>query len=357
MGARPRTDPRALPRAHARRDRPGRGVAGVPRPRPARAERDPRRRGARRSAPARPVDRPADRRRRRQLRRQLRPPPPRRAGRRRRAARPAGRRAPPHAVPRPGAARPAAGRRHHVAGDLRHHVDPGVPPTAGDVDRQSRPAGELAGDHVVPVAAAGRGGGRVRAAVRVALQPLPHPFVPRQLDGPALPGRRRRRGGGGGHRRADRQGVRAGAGRARPAHRHGDHAVPLADAVGADHGPLRRGAAGDPDARATGRPRLRWLAGDRGADLARRAARLRHLRRAARRAGAAARRRHRHQPAGAGGCPPRARAARRATGGARRSGRPGRHRAAGRARRRRGHLRLRHGPAGARRRDVQRRPG
>ena len=50
----PRTDPRALPRAHARRDRLGRGVAGVPRPRPARAERDPRRRGARRSAPARP---------------------------------------------------------------------------------------------------------------------------------------------------------------------------------------------------------------------------------------------------------------------------------------------------------------
>ena len=77
-------------------------------------------------------------------------------------------------------------------------------------------------------------------------------FVPRQLDRPALSGRGRRRGGRGGHRGADRQGVRAGAGRARPAHRHGDHAVPLADAVGAHHGPLRRGAAGDPDARQLG---------------------------------------------------------------------------------------------------------
>ncbi len=73
--------------------------------------------------------------------------------------------------------------------------------------------------------------------------------------------------------------------------------------IGAHHRPLRRGAAGDPDARATGRPRLRRLAGDRGADLARRAARLRHLRVAARRAGAAARRRHRHEPAGCGPAP------------------------------------------------------
>ena len=144
------------------------------------------------------------------------------------------------------------------------------------IDRKHRPAGELAGDHAVPVAAAGRGDRRVRAAVRVAVQPLPHPFVPRQLDGPALPGRGRRRGGGGGHRGAHRQGVRAGAAEL-------DLLTDTATTLyrsrmrhGADHRPLRRSAAGDPDARATRRPRLRWLAGDRGADLARRAPRLRH---------------------------------------------------------------------------------
>ena len=115
-------------------------------------------------------------------------------------------------------------------------------------------------------------------------------------------------------------------------------------------------AAGDPDARPTRRPRLRRLAGDRGADHARRAARLRQLRRAARHAGAAARRRHRHEPAGAGRRPPRlellaVQPAVSDAPGARAVTEP-----TGRARRRRGDLRLRQGPGGARPRDVQRRP-
>ena len=53
----------------------------------------------------------------------------------------------------------------------------------------------------------------------VALHPLPQPFVPGELERPALR-RGRRRGRRGGHRRAGREGVRPGGSRVRPPHRH-----------------------------------------------------------------------------------------------------------------------------------------
>ena len=234
----------------------------------------------------------------RRLRARLPPALPQRQVVARGAVRPAQPAPRPPAHPRPAHALPALDRSARGPRQQRHHPGPGAAQLPAPDVRQPPADADVAGHHVLALAAPGlhRPGHRARAVRR--LLPPPCQGLPGQLGRPAARGRGRRDRRRGRRWRPRGQGLRSGGAGAPPDGRRRPDPLRQPDAGHPPAGALPAPARGDPDPGPGRGPRTRWLAGDAGRDHARHVPRVLDVRHPVRGSRPPARGRPDHRTAG-----------------------------------------------------------